>query len=154
MSMNLIRRQDAWDPFRELVDLQQELSRIVHGRGLAPAQTQGAEGAEWHPGVDIREEKDRIVVRTDLPGMRQEDISVEVADGTLTIRGERKQEEDTAEGRYHRVERSYGLFVRSFALPEGIDPGAVSATYRNGVLDVTLPKREEVKPKHVKVEVK
>jgi HSP20 family protein len=153
--MNLARRQDAWDPFRELASLHQELSRSVNRGTPSSVRTQGVSGgAEWNPEVDIREEKDRIVVRTDLPGMKQEDISVEVADGTLTIKGERKQEEEATEGRYHRVERSCGMFVRSFALPDGIDAAHVSAAYRHGVLEVALPKRDEVKPKQVNVDVK
>ena len=104
--------------------------------------------------MDITEEKDRILVRTDLPGMKQEEISVEVSDGALTIKGERKRESETKDAKTYRVERHYGSFLRSFALPAGVDASNVSAAYKNGVLEVSLPKLAEAKAKPVKVEAK
>lgn len=113
-----------------------------------------ADGGQWFPEVDITEEKDRLLVRADLPGMKQEDISVEVSEGALTIRGERKEEAATKEGKMYRMERSYGSFLRSFTLPAGVDASKVNASYKNGVLEITLPKFAEAKTKQIKVDVK
>ena len=146
--------QDLWEPLGDLGELQGELNRLF-GKPLLPAWRPGRpNGKEWWPEVDITDEKDRIVVRADLPGMKQEEIEVEAADGVLTIKGERKREAETKEGRSYRIERSYGSFLRSFTLPAGVDASKVDAAYKNGVLEVVIPKREEAKAKKVKVEVK
>jgi HSP20 family protein len=104
--------------------------------------------------VDITEEKDRVVVKADLPGMKQEEIAVEVSEGVLLIKGERKRESETKDAKTYRVERSYGSFLRSFTLPAGVDAAKVNAAYKNGVLEITLPKLAEAKAKQIKVEVK
>jgi len=108
----------------------------------------------WSPAVDILETENELVVKADLPDVPLEDIDVRVEDQTLSIKGERKFELDSNEKGYHRVERAYGSFMRSFAVPTSVDTEKVSADYKNGVLTVTLPKKEAAKPKQVKVEVK
>jgi len=146
--------EDLFEPLREFPDFQAELGRLF-GRPLFPATWPATmNGGQWCPEVDITEEKDRIVVKADLPGMKQEEIAVEVSDGVLTIKGERKRESETKEGKTYRVERSYGSFLRAFALPAGVDAAKVNAAYRSGVLEVALPKLAEAKAKQIMVEVK
>lgn len=145
--------EDLWDPFREFGELPAEMNRLF-GRPLVPATWLAPKnGGQWLPEVDITEEKDRIVVKADLPGMKQEEITVEVSDGSLTIRGERKRESETKDAKTYRVERSYGSFLRSFTLPAGVDAAKVSAAYKHGVLEIALPKLAEAKAKQIKVEV-
>lgn len=112
-------------------------------------------GRPWVPPVDIVENQNELVVKADVPDVKFEDIDVKLENGTLTIRGERKFEKQSGEkGGWHRIERSYGTFERSFTLPETVDPEKVKADYTNGTLTVTLPKKEVAKPRQVKVEVK
>lgn len=108
----------------------------------------------WSPAVDIVETEDELIVKADLPDVRLEDIDVRVEKGTLSLKGERKFEKELADKGYHRIERSYGSFMRSFSVPSSVDTEKVSADYKNGVLTVTLPKKEAAKPKQVKVAVK
>src|ERR1700735_5177720 len=107
----------------------------------------------WSPGVDILETEDALTVRADLPGVKIDDIDIRVENQTLTIRGARKSEKDENVKAYHRIERSYGEFVRSFAVPSTVDTDKVAADYKNGVLTITLPKKEAAKPRQVKVAV-
>jgi HSP20 family protein len=107
----------------------------------------------WVPAVDIRETDQEIVLKADVPDMKFEDMNVQLENGTLTIKGERKFEQEKHEGGWHRLERSYGTFERAFAVPESIDPEKVKADYKNGVLTVILPKKEIAKPRQVKVEI-
>jgi HSP20 family protein len=108
----------------------------------------------WAPAVDIYETENELVLKADLPDVELKDIDVRVENQTLTISGERKfEKKDTTKG-YHRIERSYGTFVRSFSLPNSFDTETIGAEYKNGVLSVTLPKKETAKPRQVKVEVK
>ncbi len=111
-------------------------------------------GRPWSPPVDILETENDLVLKADLPDLQLEDIDVRVENQTLSIKGERRFEKEASEKGYHRIERSYGTFVRSFAVPNSVDSDKVSADYKNGVLTVTLPKKENAKPKQVKVEVK
>lgn len=145
--------EDIWDPFRDLTEVEREMGKWFGRRPLVSWASR-TDGGQWLPEVDITEEKDRILVRADLPGMKQEDISVEVSDGVLTIKGERKKETETKEGKTYRLERSYGSFLRSFTLPAGVDASKVNATYKSGVLDIALPKLAEAKAKQIKVDVK
>ncbi|HKW96923.1 MAG TPA: Hsp20/alpha crystallin family protein [Bryobacteraceae bacterium] len=108
----------------------------------------------WSPAVDILETENELVLKADLPDVPLEDIDVQVENETLSIKGERKFEQNTEEKGYHRIERAYGSFTRSFSVPATVDTERVSADYKNGVLTVTLPKKEAAKPKQVKVEVK
>ena len=107
----------------------------------------------WAPAVDIFETANELVVKADLPEVKQEQIDIRVEDGTLTLRGERKFEAEKSEKGYHRIERSYGAFSRSFSLPDTIEAENVKASFKDGVLTITLPKKELAKPRQIKVEV-
>ena len=107
----------------------------------------------WVPAVDIQETENELVVKADVPDMEMKDIDVRMENGTLTLRGERKFEAEKTEGGWHRVERSYGTFERAFTLPDTVNPEGVKADYKNGVLTVTLPKKEVAKPRQIKVNV-
>src|SRR5262245_23490302 len=111
-------------------------------------------GRPWSPSVDIYETENSLVLRADLPDIQLEDIEVRVENQTLTVKGERKFEQDPAVRGYHRIERNYGTFVRSFTVPTTVDAEKVSAEWKNGVLTVTLPKKETAKPRQVKIEAK
>ncbi len=107
----------------------------------------------WVPAVDILETEDELVLKADVPEVELDDIDIRLENGTLTLKGERKFEKNEQHKGYHRIERSYGSFVRYFTLPESIDPERVRADYKNGVLTVTLPKKEVAKPRTIKVQV-
>lgn len=144
-----------FDPFRELSLMQDRMNRMFgdfYGRRLDDdVMSRG----DWVPAVDIYEnDKHEIVIRAEMPGMKREDIELRVENNTLTLRGERKREAEVRDEQYHRVERAYGAFVRSFSLPSTVDAGHVSAEYKDGVLSVTLPLREEAKPRQIPVEIK
>ena len=137
--MTLVR----WDPFKEMMNMQRRF-----GGGLD--QGESAYGA-WAPAVDIFERGDDLVIRTEIPGVHKNDIEVDVENNTLTIRGERKRETEIDEKNAYRLERVYGNFARSFSLPRTVDSSRISANYKNGVLELTLPKAEEAKPKRIEV---
>jgi HSP20 family protein len=144
--MNIVR----YDPFRELRSLQDEMTRLfsgVAGSGNGEEMTTG----NWFPKVDIFENKDNLVLEAELPGMTQDDFDLSFENNVLTLKGERKFEKKTDEGNYHRVERSYGNFSRSFTLPQTVTTEGAKADFENGVLHVTLPKREEVKARKIQV---
>jgi len=149
--MTLIR----WtDPFRDIAVLQDRMNRLF-GDILDRGHT-GGEGMEkgtWMPNVDIYETKDSICVRAELPGVEKDAVSVEVKEGVLTLRGERKFEKEVKEENYHRIERSYGTFHRSFTLPSTVDAEKVSARMKDGVLELNLPKKEQARPKQIKIAV-
>jgi len=143
----------CWNPFAEMTDLQREVDTVFGDFfGRTPFRMAATE-AMWSPVVDIHEAKDSILLQVELPGVKQEDIQVSIEDDTLTLKGERKRETEAKEDQYHRVERSYGRFERNILLPSVVDSGRVKATYRDGVLEIQLPKKEEAKPKEIKVEV-
>ena len=149
--MTLIR----WtDPFRDITTLQDRMNQLF-GNFLerGPGREEGLGTGVWMPAVDIYETKDAICVRAELPGVEKEAIGVEVKDGVLVLRGERKFEKEVKEENYHRIERAYGNFHRSFALPSSVDGEKVTARMKEGVLEVTLPKKEQAKPKQVKITV-
>ena len=140
---------------RELTRLRDEMDRIFEGWPRffgRPVGEEGLRGA-WLPAVDIREGKDAIVVTAELPGIDANDVDVSVQENVLTIRGERRREETREDETFHRVEREYGVFERSFTLPRSADPNGIQANYRDGVLSLTVPKREEAKPKTLKINV-
>jgi HSP20 family protein len=139
-----------WDPFREIQKAQEQLSRL--GEGFFRRADDSALTA-WAPDVDIRETKDELVLEAELPGIDEKDLDIRVEGNTLTIRGERKFEKKATEDNYLRVERSYGSFTRSFSLPHTINNESIKADYSNGVLTIRLPKREEAKPKQIKISV-
>ena len=147
--MNTITR---WEPFRGLSTLQDQMSRLFadtlfRGRSDESALT------TWAPAVDIYETENALVVKADLPDVNEKDLDIQVENNILTIRGERKFERDVKEDNYLRVERAYGSFSRSFSLGNTVNTEAIKAEYRDGVLTLTIPKREEAKPKQVKVSV-
>lgn len=119
--------------------------------GMTPARS--SRGAMWSPAINIREDKDNFYVEAELPGMTKEDIDLEVENNVLSLKGERKLEETQEDENYHFVERSYGSFYRSFTLPRNVDPEGIGASYKDGVLYVTIPKKEEVKPKKVSIDI-
>lgn len=143
--MTLVR----WDPFRDLAGLQDRMNRLFSD---TLTRTGGEDGAgAWLPPVDIYEDGESLVLQAEVPGVRKEDLDIRVENNVLTLSGERKQEKETTEEQYHRVERSYGRFVRSFTLPVGIDTEKTKAEVHDGLLTLTLPKAEEAKPKRIKV---
>ncbi len=142
-----------WDPFAELAGVRKEMDQIFgEFFGRTPSKMAAAE-AVWSPLVDIHETNDSFLLKAELPGVKQEDLQVSVEGDALTLKGERKHETEIKEEQYHRIERSYGRFERVILLPSIVDPEGVKATCRDGVLEIQLPKREEAKPKAVKVEV-
>lgn len=142
-----------WTPFQDLATVQDRMNRLFHefhSRQEDDVMTRGA----WVPPVDIFESGNKeLVIKAELPAMTREDIDVTVENQTLSIRGEKKFNQEVKEEQYHRVERTYGAFSRSFTLPLTVDVTKVAAEYKDGVLTVTLPLREEAKPKQIKVEV-
>ena len=142
-----------WNPFRELDEIQNRLSSLF---GRTPVRGLGEEAmtvSEWTPLVDITEDDKEYLIKAELPEVKKEDVKVTVENGTLTITGERKFEKEEKDKKYHRIERAYGSFMRSFALPEGAAGEKVSADFKDGVLKVHLPKSAEAKPKSIDVKV-
>ena len=138
----------------ELATLQSQLNKIFEPFArFATAEDEDLVSGTWAPPVDVAETQEKIIVRAEVPGLRQEDIQIEFENGLLTIRGERKLEK--SEGMtWHRVERVYGNFSRSFTLPRTVDPEKIAATYREGILEIDVPKKEEAKPKNIRIAVK
>lgn len=148
--MNLTK----WDPFRELEDMTTRLNRIF-GHSLV-TKDKGGESinvAEWAPAVDVSETDNDYTIKAEIPEVKKEDVKVTLQDGQLTIQGERKQEKEEKGKRYHRIERSYGSFLRSFDLPVNVDEAKAKADFKDGVLTLTLPKSEKAKPKSIEVKV-
>ena len=140
-----------YDPFRDLRNLQEEVNRLFTGNVGRTFDDEGIARGAWSPSVDIYENKDQIVLEAELPGMDREDFDLTVENSVITLRGERRFEKKEDTDNYHRVERAYGSFTRSFTLPNTVSGEGASADYRNGVLRVTLPKREETKARRIEV---
>lgn len=142
-----------WDPLRELRAMQEQMNRLFE---MSRDRTFGEpfEQGLWQPPVDIYEDDREVVVKMEVPEIEQKDIDVHIEEGTLIIQGERKLEREEKKHNYHRIERSYGSFRRSFSLPATVDQGEVRATCEKGVLKVVLPKKAVVKPRQIEVEVK
>ena len=147
--MNTITR---WDQSRGLTSLQDQVNRLFEG-SFTRDRSDHSDLATWAPPVDIYETENELVVKADLPDLQEKDIDVRVENNTLTIRGERKFEKDINEDNYLRVERAYGPFTRSFSLPNTVNSEDIHAEYRNGVLTLHMAKREESKPKQIKISV-
>jgi HSP20 family protein len=145
--MTLVKRNDIWDELdtfpRSLKLWEEPFARLFSDPGLRP----------WTPAVDIVETEDELTFRADLPGMKQEDIDVQIENGTLTLKGSRKFEQEEKEKGYHRIERSYGSFTRAFSLPDTVDTEKAKASYKDGVLQIVFARREAAKPRSVKVSV-
>lgn len=156
--MSTLMRWDPlsrWNPMKEIEELDKRLSALL-GRGVSSPVGDKKEAitvAEWSPLVDITEDEKEYVIKAELPEVKKEDIKLNVQDDVLTITGERKYEKEEKGKKYHRVERSYGSFLRSFTLPENADGTKVSAEYKDGLLMVRLPKSEKAKPKSIEVKV-
>jgi HSP20 family protein len=144
--MALIR----WEPARELGSIQNEVNRLFNTFFDAPVQ---AGERRWVPAMDLVEDDGRYVLRADLPGLRPEDVKIEVEDGVLTVSGERKSEQTERNEGYRRVERAYGAFSRTLTLPEGVDPEQVEARFEHGVLEVRIPKPAARQPHRVSIAV-
>jgi len=137
-----------WNPFAQFENMHRELATLIEGR----ADRRHAV-AEWAPVVDIIEDEKAYVIKAELPEMKKEDVHVQLEGGVLTITGERKVEKEEKTKKYHRIERAYGVFARSFELPENIDANKISASYKEGVLTVAVAKSEEALPKQIEVKV-
>lgn len=146
--MTFLTRFERWDPFDEMSMLRNRMDRLVS------RMSEGDEGlfkGGWSPTTDVVETPEAIILRSELPGMNEKDISIEIENGMLTMKGERNLEEKTEEKGYRRIERSYGKFVRSFTLPTNVQIDDVKAAYHDGLLEVTIPKKEEAKPRKIEV---
>jgi len=145
--MNLI----TYDPFRELRSLQDEVNRVFSSNFNRGGGESGMMQGAWNPSVDIFENKDQIVLEAELPGMKPEDVNISIENNVLTIHGERKFEKKDDKDNFHRVERSYGSFTRSFTLPPTVSSEGVDAVFENGILRLALAKREEAKPRRIEI---
>jgi HSP20 family protein len=144
-----------WRPMRDMMNVQDEMNRLFDrffGKELWDEDEQLSQ-MNWFPVVDIKENKDEFAIFAELPGMKKEDVHITFSDGKLVIEGERKKEQEEKEANYHRVERSYGKFCRTFQLPSGIQANKIAADFKDGILKIKLPKSEEVKPKEIEVKV-
>jgi HSP20 family protein len=156
-AMNLIprRRDNNEAPLRGLFNLQREMNDLFDSFSLGRSldrEDSLFEGA-WTPAIDVHDSKDNIVIRADLPGLKKDDIEISIQDGTLVMRGEKKEESERKEKGAVRTERFYGSFHRAVALPVAVDEDKVKANFKNGVLELTLPKKEEAKPRQIKIDV-
>ena len=137
-----------WEPFRDLARIQDEVNRLFDDRAYRTGESVG-----WTPSCDIYEDAEGVTLRFELAGVEPKDVDVRFENGVLTVRGERKLEAEDKRENYHRIERSYGTFTRSFSLPGTLDPERIKAETKNGVLSITLPKKAEAKPRAIQVKV-
>ena len=152
---NPLRGSSVWDPIREMQEMQSRVASLF-GRRMPLKKDGGEEGfmlTEWIPPVDIAEDDKEYTIKVELPGVNKEDVRVSVEGGVLSISGERKAEKEDTNKKYHRIERTYGSFARSFTLPEGAASDKVSAEFKDGILKVHLPKDEKAKPKSIDVKI-
>jgi HSP20 family protein len=145
------KKLTLWEPFRELVTMRDDVDRLFDTFFGRQPQTMDE---FWQPAIDIEENNGNLMVRAEIPGMNKDDIKVSVKEDLLKISGERKHENETKEKTFHRIERSHGKFERIIRLPSEVDADKVKASYKDGVLNVTLPKPESMKPKKIDVEIK
>jgi HSP20 family protein len=146
-----------WEPFRDLVGLQDRMNRLFddafRGAGRTGGEDDWSLGGSWAPAVDIYEKEGNIVLKAELPGVDPKDVEVRVENNVLTLRGERRFDNEVKRENYHRIERAYGSFSRSFTLPNVVDTEKIKAEYKEGVLRMTLPQKEEAKPKQISISV-
>ena len=150
--MTYLQKYQYWTPFEEMNTLRNRIDRVM-SRFFMP-ETEDLLNAQWTPTADVINLKDAILVRVELPGVTEKDINVELENGILTIKGEKKFEKETKEQDFIRTERNYGQFLRSFTIPMNVIPEKVTAAFVDGVLEIHVPKKEEAKPRTIKVEVK
>lgn len=155
MRWDPFRKMKRWDPFREMEEMSERFGRLI-GRGAATriGGEEALTSIDWAPEVDIIESEKEYLIKAELPEIKKEDVKVSVEKGVLTIQGERKQEKEEKGKKFHRIERSYGAFERSFTLPDDADEERVSAEFKDGVLSVHLAKSEKAMPKPIPIEVK
>jgi len=146
--MSLVR----WDPFRDLEALQEDVSRLFQ-ESISRPRREAPAARVWAPAVDVVEDQDKILVKAELPGIKKEDIDIELTGDTLTVRGERKFESEEKKENYVRVERTYGRFQRTFTIGIPVKADGVKAAYKDGILEVTIPKSEQTKPKKVDISI-
>lgn len=142
-----------WDPFRDLISIQDRMNRLFEQTLSRSRGEEAVSPAAWTPAVDIYETADTIVMKAELPGVSREEIQIQINDNTLTLKGERRFAKDVQEENYLRIERAYGNFHRSFTLPASIRQETIRAVFKDGVLELTLPKVEVSKPKRISIEV-
>ena len=147
-----------WNPNKELLNMEREFNRLFNSLGkrfnFDRELDEEFENAVWSPLTDISETNDEYILNMDLPGVKKDDVKISYSNGELIVSGERKQEKDDKNSKYHRIERSYGKYYRSFTLPEKIDEDKIEAEFNNGSLTIKVPKSEESKPKEIEVKVK
>ncbi|OGS93075.1 MAG: heat-shock protein Hsp20 [Gallionellales bacterium GWA2_59_43] len=148
--MNLVK----WDPFKELDDVSNRLNRLF-GRSTLPVESdrEMLSMADWMPSVDISETDNSYLVKAEIPGVNKDDVKVTIEDGMLTIQGERKQEQEEMGKKYHRIERSYGCFMRSFRVPDDADDSAAKAEFKDGMLNITLNKSKQSRSNAINVSI-
>ena len=142
-----------WDPFRELTSLQNRVNTLFQDFNRGQGQDELLSTGNFVPAVDVYEDEHKISLKLEIPGIDQKDVDIRYENNTLTVRGERKFEKEEKEENFHRIERSYGTFARSFTLPNTVDQENIHAEYVNGVLKIDLAKRAEAKPKQIKVNI-
>jgi HSP20 family protein len=150
--MRSFRNLVSSDPFRELFDLQRSINRLFDENYTRPSREEAALSA-WTPAVDIFEDENSFVIKLELPEVNREDVKVNLHDNVLSIAGERRLENEEKREGYHRVERAYGQFYRSFSLPPNVNAEAINAQFKEGVLRLSIPKKEEARPKQIEVNV-
>jgi HSP20 family protein len=151
--MTITRFAPHRSPFSDLALIQNRLNSIFHDLTPAAGDNESLTAGSFVPPVDVYEDAQRVVLKLEVPGIQQEDLDVKVENQTLVVKGERKLESDVKEENFHRIERRFGSFVRSFTLPQTVDTNSVTAEYEAGVLTVSLAKKAEAKPKQVKIQV-
>lgn len=142
-----------WDPFRELEEVSARLNRLMGQPGARAADSGQMTVADWTPAIDVTETDAEYLIKADLPAVKKEDVAVEIRDGVISVRGERQQEKEEKGKRLHRVERSYGVFERRMGVPADVDPTKVAAEFKDGVLQVHLPKSPTSRPQAVAVKI-
>ena len=153
--MSIVR----FNPVRDLLNVEREFNRLFKtfderfGIRRGDDQENGYENAVWTPLTDIYEDKDNYIIKADLPGLKKDDVKISYNDGQLVISGERLQEKETKDAKWHRVERSFGKYFRFFSLPKEIKQDNIKAEFKDGQLTITIPKAEEVKPKEIEIKV-
>lgn len=143
-----------WDPFRDLISIQDRMNRLFEQTLSRSREDEGVSATAWTPAVDIYETPDTIVMKAELPGVAREDIQIQINENTLTLQGERRFAKDVQEENYLRLERAYGGFHRSFTLPATVQQDKIRALFKDGVLELVLPKAEDAKPKRISIEVR
>ncbi|NUO82863.1 Hsp20/alpha crystallin family protein [candidate division KSB1 bacterium] len=147
--MSLVR----WSPARELLNIRSDFDRVFNRFFDHDALETSYRSGAWEPAVDISETADEYQIHADLPGLTKDEVKINYEDGVISIRGEKKQEKEDKQKNYHRLERSYGMFERSFRLPNRVEIGKIEAKFKDGVLTLRLPKSEEAKPKEIPIRI-